>query len=57
MNRKKAEKMLKRLTDTAEMLACAQASLVETNGLLVEVLVQSLATHAQQSDDTPQTMQ
>ncbi len=57
MNRKQAEKMLKRLTNTAEMLACAQASLVETNGLLVEVLVQSLATHAQQSDDTPQTMQ
>ena len=56
MNRKQAEKMLKRMAKTAELLAGAQASLVETNALLVEVLVQSLA-NATERDDTPQTMQ
>jgi hypothetical protein len=54
MNRKQAEKMLKRMADAAELLAGAQASLVETNAILVDVLIQSLASHAQQ-DDTPPT--
>lgn len=56
MNQKQAEKMLKRLTDTAEMLSSAQASLAETNAILVNALITSLANHAER-DDTPPTMQ
>jgi hypothetical protein len=56
MNRNQAEKMLKRMADTAEMLAGAHASLVETNAILVDVLISALAAHAD-GDDTPQTMQ
>jgi hypothetical protein len=54
MNRKTAEKMLRRMAETAELLAGAQASLVETNAILVDVLIQSLSTATEQ-DDTPQT--
>lgn len=56
MNRKQAEKMLKRLADTAEILSVAQSSLSETNAVLVDVLLQAM-TNAAQQDDTPQTMQ
>ncbi|MES2323261.1 MAG: hypothetical protein V4633_13435 [Pseudomonadota bacterium] len=56
MTRNQAEKMLKRMAETAELLAGAQASLVETNAILVDVLITALSSHAQQ-DDTPPTMQ
>lgn len=56
MNMKQAEKLLKQLAATAEVLAIAQASLTETNATLVDVLVASLASRAN-SDDPPQTMQ
>jgi len=55
MNRKQAEKMLKRLADTAEILSVAQASLSETNAVLVDLLAAAMTEPT--SDNTPQTMQ
>lgn len=56
MNRKQIEKLLKRVADTNEMIAIAQAAMADTNAVIVDVLLR-INTPEAERDDTPPTMQ
>lgn len=53
MNQQQLEKLLKRIADTNEMMAIAQAAMADTNAMIVDVVL-SMNTRTE-SDDEPQT--
>lgn len=54
MNQKQIEKLLKRIADTNEMMAIAQAAMADTNAMVVDVVLR-MNTREADTDDTPQT--
>lgn len=55
MNQQQIEKLLKRMADTNEMMAIAQAAMADTNAMIVDVVLRMNVRT--ESDDTPPTMQ